>query len=153
MVWLCSYRVKFCHFKHPQKAILMSFSLCGLNFFFCPKPNTYHPICCAQLFLLNRNWCFHVHLWWMIPHPPLLPPQWTKSISSAEQRFLKEPHAQMHVRFLQMPPKQWLHSWQIPLILNLIRHWTVAYSVISVLASQPLCFLSSFPLSLPNTGS
>lgn len=48
-------------------------------------------------------------------------------------------------------PKQWLHSWQIPLILNLIRHLTVAYSILCVLASQPLCFLSSLPLSLPSS--
>lgn len=48
-------------------------------------------------------------------------------------------------------PKQWLHSWQIPLILNLIRHLTVAYSILCVLASQPFCFLSSLPLSLPSS--
>lgn len=75
----------------------------------------------------------------------LPPPQWTKSISSAEQQFLKEPHAQMHGRFLQMPPNNGSILGNFPLILNLIRHRTVAHPVLSCLVSQTLCYLSSLP--------
>lgn len=77
--------------------------------------------------------------------PLLPPPQWTKSISFAEQQFLKEPHAQMHGRFLQMPPNNGSILGNFPLILNLIRHRTVAHPVLSCLVSQTLCYLSSLP--------
>lgn len=43
--------------------IHICFSLCGLNCFI-PQPTAHHPICYAQLFLLNRTQPihFHVHL-------------------------------------------------------------------------------------------
>lgn len=44
-------------------------------------------------------------------------------------------------------PKQWLHSLQIPLILNLIRHWTVAYSTFCSCFSTPLFLVFSLSVS------
>lgn len=139
----CSYSVViFYHLRHPRKkAIFMCLSLCGLN---CsiPKSTTHHPICCARLFLLNKNATnavFSRHLWWII----FFSLSFFFFSSSVNQinflhrttAFKKTTRADACQVFPDAP-KQWLHSWQIPLILNLIRHRTVAYSVLCGLESQ-----------------
>lgn len=143
MTLLCSNRaVVFYHFNHLQKAIFISVSHCvAWTVLFQNQPHIIPSVVLSCFYSTCHKYSvLHVHLWWMVfLFLFFSPPKWTKSISSAEQRFLKRTTRTDACQAFPDALKQWLHSWQIPLILNLIRHWTVAHFVL-------LCCCISTPL-------